>query len=198
MHYSGLTRHYLTVSTPGGRDYISVRTEYDKKIALEYVESSKDVIYNDSLPEKMSDKPEYYECKWCAFQEVCHFNEVPAVNCKTCKDCKPAEGGCFYCDKNHNSIKDIFKPCDSHIFKPCLIPLKTLASDKDYNLYKIDSKKESDNDVFLIDSFTLKNKVKNFDNLGIEKIRSFFDGEIVKEDVKTIPNTDIIKGCNNG
>lgn len=72
MHYMGLTRHYMTVSLSGVRDFDSCRTEYNKEYAKMLV-SRADRIINAKEPlTRISNKPDYYECRWCDFNEVCH------------------------------------------------------------------------------------------------------------------------------
>ena len=198
MYYSGLTRHYLTVSSPGGRDYTSCRTDYNKKDADYYVKRAFDIINCNKIPVRLSEKPEFYRCKWCQFQDICHFNKVPEVNCKTCKSFATIEKGEFYCNKKACKIENI-EPCPEHIFNPDLINLKVLKQDPEFTLYEIDkkngfcncgienSKMEAPDDCFLINSFDLKEQVKNFDNLSVEKIREFFGGEIIEEKIETVP-----------
>ena len=74
MHYLKLTRHYLTVTTPGGRDITSCRTEYKKDVAESYIARAKRIIAATQAPVRLSDNPAWYECKWCEFYEVCHGN----------------------------------------------------------------------------------------------------------------------------
>lgn len=72
MHYLQLDRHYLTVSSAGGRDYDSCRTEYDPATASQYIDRAEKIIDADTEPERISEKPDFYMCKWCDFRETCH------------------------------------------------------------------------------------------------------------------------------
>ncbi|MGI9304934.1 MAG: hypothetical protein ACR2RB_19850, partial [Gammaproteobacteria bacterium] len=84
MWYEGMSRHYMTVSTPGGRKTISVRTEVQKKKAKVQVKRALEVIMAERPLERLSDTPSYFECKWCDHQATCHGQEVPAPSCRTC------------------------------------------------------------------------------------------------------------------
>jgi hypothetical protein len=72
MHYMDMTRHYMTVSLAGVRDFDSCRTEYDKGYATSLVERAKRVIEFESPPIRLSDKKDAWVCKFCDFREECH------------------------------------------------------------------------------------------------------------------------------
>lgn len=84
LHYTGLTRHYIVVATPGGRDWTSARTEYNAAEALQLVAKAKRIIDAQEPPERVSNTPSWFECKYCAFSPICHDNEMPARSCRSC------------------------------------------------------------------------------------------------------------------
>jgi len=196
MHYTDLSRHFLTVSTPGGRDYYSIRTDYNKKDALYYIERAKSIIENNDIPVKLSDKPEYFKCKWCNHQQVCHFNAVPALNCKTCNKLQYQDNTIFYCTEHKKNIEpaELKNACDNHIYIPDLINLPVLKKDDLFTIYKLDGEKtlvncskenaamkNDDKNIYLVDSDTLRNKIKNLNNLVVEPIRAAFKGEVIEK-----------------
>ena len=93
MHYSGMERHYLTCSTPGGRETIAVRTEYNAGIAEKHRATSLAIIIAPEPPEKVSTDPTFYICKMCPFAELCHGAQLPAANCRTCAHSTPELDG---------------------------------------------------------------------------------------------------------
>lgn len=72
MHFFNLDRHYLTVSGAGGRGYQSCRTEYVREVALQYIDRAENILNAKSEPRRISDKPDFYLCRWCDFKDVCH------------------------------------------------------------------------------------------------------------------------------
>lgn len=72
MHYFDLKRHYTTVALAGGREYDSCRTEYQKNIALKYIDRAEKIINATQPPPRLSEESDYYICKWCAFSGECH------------------------------------------------------------------------------------------------------------------------------
>jgi hypothetical protein len=117
MHFSGNKDHFLTVSTPGGRDTIAIFTKYNEKEALKLIDKAERIIFTDHAPSKISDNPSWYECKFCDFSDVCHNNIIPKVTCRTCLHSTPEENGTWSC-----AIGDWKKiGCEKHLFLPDLI-----------------------------------------------------------------------------
>lgn len=71
MHKESLTRSIHIVCTPGVRDLISVRTNYDKAHAEAMMQKAKRIIDATEPPEKIG-KADFYLCKMCAFWSKCH------------------------------------------------------------------------------------------------------------------------------
>jgi len=72
MGYSGLNRHYLTVCIPGGRDWESVRTEFNRE-DFEAIQDKAKRILDAKVPlARLSNDPNWFQCKWCAYKEKCH------------------------------------------------------------------------------------------------------------------------------
>ena len=76
MHYFDMTRHYLTVTTPGARDHQSCRTNANPVMAEALREKAKRIINAKSPPARISERAEFYKCKWCSYKEVCHATSV--------------------------------------------------------------------------------------------------------------------------
>lgn len=72
MHYSGMRRHYLTVSSAGGRAYTSCRTDENNKLAFSLREKAERIIASPSEPARINENPSFYKCKFCEFRNVCH------------------------------------------------------------------------------------------------------------------------------
>jgi hypothetical protein len=68
-----LDRHYLTVATPGGREYDSCRTELNRPMAEAQLEKARRIIEAASPPARISERPEFWKCKMCDYCDVCHL-----------------------------------------------------------------------------------------------------------------------------
>jgi len=123
------TRHYLTVATAGGRDYTSVRTDFDQHAFDVFMDKAREIIESTSPPPPVSSKEDYYICRWCHFHEFCHEKTVTAdVNCRTCAHATPrvddTDRGTWWCELHDKRLtkKRQRDGCSKHLFIPELIP----------------------------------------------------------------------------
>ncbi|UAB76985.1 hypothetical protein INR77_09005 [Erythrobacter sp. SCSIO 43205] len=129
MHYSGMDRHYLVCSSPGGRNETSVRTEADPVAAQVLRDKAERIIFTDTAPQRIGG-PDFYQCKWCDFRALCHEGvsadgQVLAErNCRTCLNVTPERDGTWRCTKfGHALSKDDQRAgCPLHRFLPSLVP----------------------------------------------------------------------------
>ena len=76
MGYTGMRRHYLTVSTPGVRDWEAVRTDFNAQ-DFEALKDKANRIINARAPlAKISNDPSWFQCSWCDYRERCHGTET--------------------------------------------------------------------------------------------------------------------------
>ncbi len=127
MHYLQLDRHYLTVCTPGLRDVISVRTEYDSEAGIRLQVKAARVIFSNRPPSKISDDAGFYICRFCDFQDLCHGVTFASVNCRTCTHStalQESEGGGWHCSKFDTALTTDQQRdgCSSHLYHPDLVP----------------------------------------------------------------------------
>lgn len=72
MRLAELTRHYMTVSTPGLRRVTSCRTDIDKGYADALIRKADDIFNAKMPPERLSDDPNNFTCRFCRWKEKCH------------------------------------------------------------------------------------------------------------------------------
>jgi hypothetical protein len=72
MHYFKLDRHYLVCALAGGRDMDACRTEYNPEYAERMISKADKILQAQTEPARVSEKSDFYVCKWCPFREVCH------------------------------------------------------------------------------------------------------------------------------
>lgn len=123
MHQMDLTRHYLTVGTPGNRQLVSCRTEYRAQAAKVLLKKAEQIITADRPPLKISDNPTWYQCKLCDYHALCHGPALPAVNCRTCahSTARLDESRPWTCEQRQAAIDGDQAGCDHHAFHPDLL-----------------------------------------------------------------------------
>lgn len=72
MHYLDIPRHYMTVCLSGTRDFTTIRTPYNKDIAINLIEKADRIITYKAAPLGVSQNPDFYLCKMCEFKDYCH------------------------------------------------------------------------------------------------------------------------------
>ncbi len=127
MASADLTRHYLTVATPGGRDIVSVRTDANPMLAKTLYNKAERIITASEPPAKISDNAAWYQCKYCPAHSICHGSKLPAVSCRTCMHATPELDGdgrwsCahYQCDIS-TAEQRLSSQCPSHRYIPALV-----------------------------------------------------------------------------
>ena len=123
MRCSGMDRHYLTCSTPGGRDTISVRTDADHEFADGLIARAMRIIDAAEPPQRISERPDWYQCKLCDYASICHQSAVPLPTCRSCAHVTPVADGAWHCAR-HGKALDVAEQkagCQSHRYVPALL-----------------------------------------------------------------------------
>jgi hypothetical protein len=73
----------------------------DSVFAEQFLERGRTIAFARTPPDKISKSPGFWKCRFCDHRPVCHLNEAPARNCRTCSFSHPVEGlpgGKWYCN----------------------------------------------------------------------------------------------------
>lgn len=107
-------------------DLYSERIKYDKTAADALVTKAILIISHSEPPQRLSNDPTWYECKFCHHNAICHGDAVPAVSCRTCAHSTPEMGGNtgrWSCAKHGADLStdQQHKGCGSHRYIPVLL-----------------------------------------------------------------------------
>lgn len=136
MHHLGIDRHYLMCASPGARSVVSVRTNADPDYAISLLQKAERIKNQPNLPTGISENPDWWQCKSCTFNSLCHQQQVSDVNCRTCLHATPVNDGEWHCAKYQSTIPANFQltGCDQHLLIPTLIPYaKPVDANQDEN-----------------------------------------------------------------
>ncbi len=143
MHYTGMTRHYLTAASPGGRNTVSCRTDYDAEAAIRLVEKARRVIFSEEPPVRASENADFYLCRFCPHSAYCHGSALPMRNCRTCLFSTPNPEGGWGCEKHKRGIDpaQFLDGCPDQRFIPAIVPFQQedAADDASWIAYRTDS-----------------------------------------------------------
>lgn len=104
---------YFAISKNDDDIYVEV-VYLDPNEAIDMARKAEEIIFATVPPAKISMQATYFECKYCPFQGICHFGEIPEKNCRSCRDATPVEGGNWYCERWRDQIPAavMAKGCD--------------------------------------------------------------------------------------
>lgn len=124
MHYEGTDRHYMTISSPGVRDWDSCRTEYDPTYVTKLRARMARIIKSDEPGSRISDKPDWFQCKMCPARGICHEGAQPDRTCRTCLHATAIENGLWHCQRYGKTLtaQEQNDGCPSHLYLPPLVP----------------------------------------------------------------------------
>lgn len=88
----------------------------DREAGAKFIERARRIIYTTKAPDRVGTHPSWYECKFCSYSKICHYNEPPHRNCRSCKFAQPVENGEWYCNQHNGVIPVdfIMKTCDGY------------------------------------------------------------------------------------
>lgn len=74
--------------------------------ALDKMATAQTIITSKARPARIGQSPAFFECKTCAFAGPCHGHEPVDINCRSCVNCEPIDGGKFHCAQWGKTIPD--------------------------------------------------------------------------------------------
>jgi hypothetical protein len=100
------------------------RFEFDKGEFERYEQRAARLVAAAEPPSRFSDDPQCFECKYCAYNALCHATAAPQVNCRTCAHSTPVEGGAWSCARyaiDAIPLENQLAGCADHRYIPILL-----------------------------------------------------------------------------
>lgn len=91
--------------------------ELDWNYAKQLKNKAQDIITAKIRPERISENPAFHVCKFCTFQEICHFGASVEINCRSCSHAEPKDKAEWFCNLFKQTIPSDFivKGCNNHV-----------------------------------------------------------------------------------
>jgi hypothetical protein len=137
LHLIGLARAlYLAVNKDTDDLYVE-RVEADPDFARRLLDKAGRVIFAATPPPRISEDPSWYQCRLCDHAPVCHGGQAAAVNCRTCLDATPVEGG-WRCERHGKPLSEADQRtgCAQHLYLPPLVPGEQVDAGEDWVEYQ--------------------------------------------------------------
>lgn len=115
---SQLTRAaYVVACKDDDRLYLE-RIEFEPKTYKALLLKARSIIQAESPPEKVSQDPAFYVCKFCPYADNCHGEKMPLVSCRSCVHSAPDKDAKWKCGRGLEMAPE----CGDHIVNPALLP----------------------------------------------------------------------------
>ena len=96
------------------------RLKRDPKQGQRLLDRAERVIFSEEPLEKISERPDWYECKYCPMYKICHQGGTAEVNCRTCVHSTAQRDGTWHCARHDKTLstKEQREGCGYHLFRP--------------------------------------------------------------------------------
>lgn len=129
MHALKLTRALYICVNKNTDEIGAQRVQYDPLEAARLVVRAEGIVAADWVaPPKISAKPDFYLCTFCDFRGVCHGEQIPRRNCRTCMHFTMRQEACGLMSARR-SLAEQREGCAMHRYLPAIINLEQTDAD---------------------------------------------------------------------
>ena len=124
MHYMKVKKGlYLSVNKNDDELYHEW-VEYNSGYANKLIDKARVIIDSFQPPERISDDPKFFDCKFCPHNKVCHDTQLPNINCRTCEHAMPAKDKKWSCNLHEKILNNTQQrqACPDHRYIFNLVP----------------------------------------------------------------------------
>jgi CRISPR/Cas system-associated exonuclease Cas4 (RecB family) len=91
--------------------------DIEKDTAEAILDRAERIISSPFPPAKIANSKAWFDCKYCPFIEICHGEEQPEKNCRTCQFSEPIKNGLWKCNKKNIDIQDTdeYPDCEDYL-----------------------------------------------------------------------------------
>lgn len=85
------------------------------EIAEHYNDIALKIIKANKPPQRITENKAWFECKFCDFRQICHYNSGMEKSCRSCVYAEPVDDGKWRCNLHKQEIPREFQPigCDN-------------------------------------------------------------------------------------
>jgi hypothetical protein len=134
MHLSDIQRAFFIAIEKDTDEIYGERVKYDAAEGIKLLAKAESIIFRDDPPNKLSNDPSFFKCKFCPYWNICHGDKLPEVNCRTCAHATPERAGGWSCARQ----KEFGKVCEDHLFNPTMMPWQVYDAGETWVEYQSD------------------------------------------------------------
>jgi len=104
MHHKKQQRTLFVITNKNTDERLYERVHYDKDNFQFHEDRATDIISSSVPMPKISQRPEWFECKWCDAKDVCHSGQPYEKSCRTCVKARVMPDGQWWCNAYQANI----------------------------------------------------------------------------------------------
>lgn len=170
---------YLAVCKDDDRIYCE-RVEFNQGAFDAIMDRARTIIESKDAPDRISETPTWWKCKWCPAHALCHGGQFAQSGCRTCCHSTPGPDGEWGCvlKQKRLSFNEQLAGCDQHIFLPGLMHGEHIDAKVDAVTYQHPEATYTNGAGGWLSRELAGLKVTDVDG-PVGKVRKEFDGEVV-------------------
>lgn len=131
MHGLGLTRALFVSENQDSKEIEEQRVDYDPAFAVAQVERARRIALTETLPPRISESPDWWECRYCPARDICHLKKAAQRNCRTCLASSLTEGG-WGCARHGVDLDEASQRegCAVHLYLPAMVAGEQIDADE--------------------------------------------------------------------
>ena len=130
----GMAATFAGVAVLGavGGAWVVSANDYARYAALALMAKAERIKEANAAPPRISDDPEFFQCRWCPSRAICHGGQPALRNCRTCIYASPVSGGQWDCAFHYRLLTpaDQRARCPNHLYLPSLVPGEQIDVDE--------------------------------------------------------------------
>ena len=125
MHMKALNKALFMMVNKNTSEYYTEIVDKNYDYAVELLKRGESIVFCENPNEFTrigSGKPDWFECRWCNYNDICFGKEEVAENCRTCQNCDLLGDGKFACGKDNDrllNLDDQLKGCNLYEKMEC-------------------------------------------------------------------------------
>jgi hypothetical protein len=135
MHIRGIERCLYSATCKNDDSRWNDRVYYDREFCEHLLTRLERILRMAEPPPRISEKPDFFGCRFCKAKPLCHEGSFARLNCRTCLHSTPEFMGdaAWSCARWAKPLSpdEQREACPAHLYVPALVPGEQLDADEE-------------------------------------------------------------------
>lgn len=132
MGLRSLSRAFYLAKNKDTDELYAERVHFDAAHFSALMAKAERVKATDVPPAKIAEHSDFYTCRFCPSQSVCHLGQWALRTCRTCLHVEPISDGNWFCHRHKTALlrDQQARGCPHHLYLPSLVPGEQVDADE--------------------------------------------------------------------